>query len=132
MGVRWDAVVQHSRSERRSPPAPAARLTPCPSTMGVAASAQIWLFGSLADSVPERPLRLQFRNPFSIGDVIAELGRRYGAEFLSRVTAPDGGMLRHCRVFVNGEPVEDTVAPVCANNSVAHIEIILLTAAEGG
>ena len=129
MGVRWDAVVERSRSEHRFPPAPAARLTPCAS---VTAPVQIWLFGSLADFVLERPLSLQFRNPFSIGDVIAELGRRCGAEFLSRVTTPDGGTIRHCRVFVNGEPVEDTGAPVCANDSVAHIEIILLTAAEGG
>ena len=133
MGVRWDAVVERNRfwSEHRSPPAcpAAARLTPCASAT---ASVQIWLFGSLADSVPERPLGLQFCNPFSIGDVIAELGRRCGAEFLSRVTAPDGGMLRHCRVFVNGEAVEDTGAPVCAQDSVAQIEMILLTAAEGG
>jgi hypothetical protein len=130
MGVRWDAVVERSRPE--PPPAPAARLTPCPSTTGATTSVEIWLFGSLADSVPERPLRLQFRNPFSIGDVIAELGRRCGAEFLSRVTAPDGGMLRHCRVFMNGEPVEDTGAPVCAQEPSTQIEMILLTAAEGG
>jgi len=129
MGVRWDSVVERSRSEHRSPPA---RLAPCPSTTGTTASVQIWLFGSLGDSVPERPLRLQFRNPFSIGDVIAELGRRCGDEFLSRVTAPDGGMLRHCRVFVNGEPVEDTGAPVCAQEPSSQIEMILLTAAEGG
>jgi hypothetical protein len=130
MGVRWDAVVERSRSE--PPPAPATRLTLCPSTTGATTSVEIWLFGSLADSVPERPLRLQFRKPFSIGDVIAELGRRCGAEFLSRVTAPDGGMLRHCRVFMNGEPVEDTVAPVCAQEPSTQIEMILLTAAEGG
>jgi len=130
MGVRWDAVVERSRSE--GPPEPSARLMPCPSRTGATASVQIWLFGSLADSVPERPLGLQFCNPFSIGDVIAELGRRCGAEFLSRVTTPDGGTIRHCRVFVNGEPVEDTGAPVCAQEPSTQIEMILLTAAEGG
>ncbi len=133
MAVRWDAVVERDRRgfEIWSEPArpTAARLTPCASAP---ASVEIWLFGSLADVVAERPLRLQFRNPFSIGDVIAELGRHCGDEFLSRVTAPDGHMLRHCRVFVNGEAVEDPGAPVCAQDSVAQIEMILLTAAEGG
>ena len=127
--MRWDAVVERDRRrfEPRAEAAPAARLTPCAS-----ASVEIWLFGSLADAVPERPLRLQFRNPFSIDDVVAELGHRCGDAFLSRVTAPDGSMLRHCRVFVNGEAVEDTGAPVCAHAPLSQIEMILLTAAEGG
>lgn len=131
MGVRWDAVVERAverdpgRFETRSEPAPAARLT-----SSASAPVEVWLFGSLAEAVPERPLRLEFRNPFSIDDVIAELGRRYGDGFLSLVTSPDGGMLRHCRVFVNGEDVEDTGAPVCAQ--APQIEMILLTAAEGG
>ena len=127
MAVRWDAVVQDNgfwsntaRPLRQIPAADAIRRV------------QVWLFGSLADASPERPLGLQFRNPFSIGDVIAELGRRCGDEFLSRVTAPDGGMLRHCRVFVNGEAVEDPGEPVCFQDPVAQIEMILLTAAEGG
>lgn len=133
MAVRWDAVVERDRHrfETRSEPArpAAARLTPSASAP---ASVEIWLFGSLGDAVPERPLRLQFRNPFSIDDVIAELGRRCGDEFLTLVTAPDGRMLRHCRVFVNGEAVEDTGAPVCVHEPLSQIEMILLTAAEGG
>ena len=133
MGVRWDAVVEPDRrpfGNWSEPGLPAAaRLTPYASAP---ASVEIWLFGSLADAVPERPLRLQFRNPLSINQVIAELGRRCGADFLSKVTAPNGSMLRYCRVFVNGEAVEDPGAQVCAQHSVAHIEMILLTAAEGG
>lgn len=129
MAVRWDAVVDRDRRrfERRAEPAPAAHPSP-----GGSASVEIWLFGSLADAVPERPLKLQFRNPFSIDDVVAEMGDRFGDAFLSRVTAPDGGMLRHCRVFVNGEAVEDTGAPVCVLVPLSQIEMILLTAAEGG
>jgi hypothetical protein len=127
MAVRWDAVVASDR--RRFEPAPRAdaRLTPCASA---SASVQIWLFGSLADALPERPVELQFPLPFSIGDVIAELGRRCGNEFISRVTSPDGSLLRHCRVFVDGEAVEDLRA--CVQDPVAQIEMILLTAAEGG
>ncbi|MGB5079572.1 MAG: MoaD/ThiS family protein [Burkholderiales bacterium] len=128
MTVRWDAVVasEHRRSE---PARPAARPTPC---AGAPVSVHLWLFGSLAGALPERPLELRFPLPFSIADVIAELGRRCGDEFASRVTAPDGSLLRHCRVFVDGEAVEDPRAPVRAHDPVAHIEMILLTAAEGG
>ena len=129
MGVRWDAVVECG--SRRFEPArpPAARPT---LSAGAPVSVEVWLFGSLADSIPERPLRLRFGSEFTIAEVIAELGRRGGAEFLAKVTAPDGGLLSHCRVFVNGEPVEETRVPVCGDDTVAHIEMILLTAAEGG
>jgi len=129
MAVRWDAVVAGDRRRFESAPHAGARLTPRASAF---ASVQLWLFGSLAGAVPERPLELQFPLPFSIGDVIAELGRRCGDEFTSRVTSPDGSLLRHCRVFVDGEAVEDPRAPVCAPDPVAQIEMILLTAAEGG
>ena len=129
MAVRWDAVVESDR-RRFEPARPAAARLTHPAS--APASVHIWLFGSLADAVRERPLKLQFRLPFSIGDVIAELGRRCGDEFTSRITGPDGGLLRHCRVFVDGEAVEDPRAPVCAQDPVAQIEMILLTAAEGG
>lgn len=129
MGVRWDAVVEcgSRRFEPARPPAAYPAPVACAS-----AAVEVWLFGSLAESIPERPLRLQFRNPFTIAEVITELGRRGGAEFLAKVTAPDGGLLSHCRVFVNGEPVEEIRVPLGADDSAAQIEMILLTAAEGG
>ena len=129
MGVRWDAVVECG--SRRFEPARATAARP-PLSAGTPAPVEVWLFGSLADSIPERPLRLQLGNPFTIADVIAELGRRGGAEFLAKVTAADGGLLSHCRVFVNGEPVEEIRVPLGADDSAAQIEMILLTAAEGG
>jgi hypothetical protein len=130
MEVRWDAVVQDSRfwSERTrpSPDAPAAdanRLV----------CVQVWLFGSLADGVRERPATVEFHGPFSVGDVIAELGRRWGRTFLDKVTAPGGGVLGYCRMFVNGESVDDSTAPIqTTTKSPTQIEMILLTAAEGG
>lgn len=64
--------------------------------------------------------------------VIAELGRRCGGELLSLVADADGRKFNHCRVYVNGEPVEDVAKPVHAAESPALVEMILLTAAEGG
>jgi hypothetical protein len=129
MEVRWDAVVEPDRCRFEPSRSAAPRAEPDP---GNPACVEVWLFGSLADAIPERPLALQFRHPVSIAEVIAELGRRGGPGFLSRVTSPDGLLLSHCRVFLNGESVEDPRAPVRAHGPVAHFEMILLTAAEGG
>ena len=129
MGVRWDAVVQDNDfwSDAVLPArdvAGAAEHRPVP--------VQVWLFGSLADGIAERPLTVQCRGAFSVGDVIAELGRRCGQTFLDRVTDSGGDVFRTCRIYVNGQPVDDVKAPVCTDALQADIELILLTAAEGG
>ena len=127
MGVRWDAVVQDngfwSNTARLSQETPAADAN---------CRVHVWLFGSLADVFAERPLNVEIRGPFSVGDVIAEIGRRCGRAFLDRVTAPGGGILRYCRVFVNGQSVDDATAPIRTTASPTQVEMILLTAAEGG
>ena len=129
MGVRWDAVVQDSRfwSEPtgRAPAAPAAgALDPV--------RIQVWLFGSLAEACAERPLTLEFRSPCTIDEVIAELGRRCGSTFLSKFTNSAGATVRHCRVYLDGEEIEDTAASIRVRGAGARMEMILLTAAEGG
>ena len=127
MEVRWDAVVQENSfwSECARPDTPVADANRL-------ACVQVWLFGSLADGVAERPLNVEIRGLFSVGDVIAEIGRRCGRAFLDRVTAPGGGILGYCRVFVNGQSVDDATAPIRTTESPTQIEMILLTAAEGG
>jgi hypothetical protein len=129
MGVRWDAVVQdHGFWSECARPSPESSLADA----GRPVCVQAWLFGSLADGVVERPVTVEFRGPFSVGDVIAELGRRCGRIFLDRVTDAGGRIVRNCRVFVNGQPVDDTTTPIRADALQTDIELILLTAAEGG
>ena len=127
MGVRWDAVVQ----DRGFWSDPA-----CPPPEAPVADANrrvpIWLFGSLADGSGERPIAVEFRGAFSAVDVIAEVGRRCGRIFLDRVTDAGGAVFRNCRVFVNGQPVESTTEPIRTDPMRTDIELILLTAAEGG
>ncbi len=129
MGVRWDAVVQDSRFW--SEPARTAPMTR-PADRSTAVLVEVSLFGSLADAIDERPLALELQSPFAVDDVIAELGRRFGSGFLARVTTSDGERVRHCRVYLDGEEVEDTAAPLRIRNACAQMEMILLTAAEGG
>lgn len=130
MSARWDAAVDLSRlgleGAHRAPTPSDNRRANTPTTI------EVLLFGALAEVAAERALTLRLKNPFCVGEVIAELGRRLGNEFLSRVTEPSGRKLRHCRVFVNGDQVEDVTAPVQCASGAATIEMILLTAAEGG
>ena len=129
MGVRWDAVVRSnnfwSESAHPSPATPraGAKRPVC---------VQVWLFGSLNDGAVKSPVSVEFGAPFSVRDVIAELGRLFGGAFLDRVTDSGGGMLRNCRVFVNGQAVDDAAAPIQTAASRTDVELILLTAAEGG
>lgn len=129
MSVRWDAVVGSSRFWTE-PPRPAAP----PSTPEVASpvTVKVWPYGTLASVLAERPLELQLPEGFSVGDVLDELGRRYGDEFSDLVIGGDGRKFRHCRVFVDGLPADDVETPVHVGPSPALVEMILLTAIEGG
>jgi hypothetical protein len=129
MGVRWDAVVKRenfwSKGARPSPAIPQAGAK---SPIRV----RVRLFGSLNDGTAKSPVTVEFCAPFSARDVIAELGHLFGCAFLDRVTDPGGRMLRNCRVFVNGQAVDDAAAPIQTAASQTDVELILLTAAEGG
>ncbi len=129
MGVRWDAVVQDSDFwSERVPPSPDVPLADIERLVCV----QVWLFGSLNDGVIKSPISVQVRAPFSARDVIAELGRIHGRAFLGRVSDPDGSLFRNCRVYVNGQAVDDTTKRIRIGALRAEVELLLLTAAEGG
>ncbi|OGA14210.1 MAG: hypothetical protein A3G25_03955 [Betaproteobacteria bacterium RIFCSPLOWO2_12_FULL_63_13] len=126
MGVRWDAVVQDREFWSEAAPPSIRAQAAC-----VKSSVQVWLFGSLANGA-ERPVNLEFRGPFCVADVVAKLGNLYGTAFLDRVTDSAGAIIRNCRVFVNGQAVDDATTPIQIDAPHADIELILLTAAEGG
>lgn len=129
MAVRWDTVVQDNHFWAE-PGGPVSSI-PAADTNSPAC-VEVWLFGTLAEAVKERPVILQLECPFCVGDVIDELGRRYGPELPARITTPDGVKARNCRVFVNGQPVGDTAAPVRIGAIPTQVELILLNALEGG
>ncbi|MCR4332555.1 MAG: MoaD/ThiS family protein [Sulfuricaulis sp.] len=131
MGVRWDSVVGSSRFWTE-PSRPAAKSSTLKQEVASPVAVKVWPYGTLASVFPERPLELQLPEGFSVRDVLTELGRRYGDEFSDRVFGADGRKFRHCRVFVDGLPADDVEVPVHAGPSPALVEIILLTAIEGG
>lgn len=128
MLVRWDAVVRDNDFWSESPRQPGA----APASEDRPVRVQVWLFGSLNDQAGSSPVTVQFQRPFSVNDVIAELGRVLGRAFLDRLTDSAGVMFRICRVFVDGEAVEDVAAPIETAAAQTTVELILLTAAEGG
>lgn len=131
MKVRWDEVVGSSRFWNE-PPRPAAPVRSAEKGSAAALSVNVWLYGSLASVSAQRPVVLELPQDFTVGEVLAELVRRYGTEFSDQVMGPDGRKLRHCRVFVDGHPADDPDTPVHAGSSAALVEMILLTAIEGG
>ena len=131
MNVRWDAVVADKHFWAEPPrPTPAHPRPADGNTDPV--SVKVWLYGSLANVVEQRPLELPLPQGFSVSDVMAELGQRYGEEFREHVFDTDGRKTRLCRVFVDGMPADDVDVPVHTGSTQAEVEMILLTAIEGG
>lgn len=129
MWVRWDAIVQDNSFWSEHPRQSQKARIVDPNNLN---RVQVRLFGSLNNGVTARPLTLDFVGPFTIKDVIVELGRLYGTEFLDCMVDVGGVLSRTCRVIVNGQLVEDTTTPIVTNGFQAEVEMILLSAIEGG
>lgn len=131
MNVRWDAVVADNRFWTE-PPRPSVVRPDAKQEDAAQTSVKVWLYGTLAGVSEQRPVELQISQDFTVTDVLAELSRRYGEGFSDHVIGPDGRKFRHCRVFVDGLPADDVDTPVHAGPAPALVEMILLTAIEGG
>ena len=131
MNVRWDAVVDRTAAggiDKTPPPLPwstSNQRTDC-------IQVHVQLFGALASVSAERSIRLQLPTTTTVADVLAILGERLGDSFLARVLTKTGAKHYHCRLFVDGYPVEDLQASLNVASEPTHIEIILLIAPEGG
>ena len=130
MSVRWDAVVDRGAVEIRNGPPPSPLSTS--NCRAGSSHVHVQLFGALAAVSAERSIRLELPIAATIADVLAILGERLGEPFTARVLDWTGAKHRHCRLFVEGYPVENMQTPLCARSELTQIEIILLIAPEGG
>jgi hypothetical protein len=128
MNVRWDAAasgdpfgVKYNTDWGGTAPAPAAPL-----------DAEVWLFGRLMPSGWRNPLHLHLPAVNALHEVFGTLAAHLDADALARLVSPDGELHRACRVFVDGAPADGLNAPVRRAGRTARIEIIVLTAIEGG
>jgi len=92
----------------------------------------VQLFGALASLSAERRVRLALPSGATVADMLAALGERLGQPLVAHVLDHAGRKHRHCRLFVDGYPVEDVHARLDAKAEPTQIEIILLIAPEGG
>ena len=124
MNVRWDCVVTDKASAFATRATAPARID---STRPV--EVRVRLFGMLVGREVAHPLVLQFASGCALRDVIDELGRRLGREFLRHVLSDSGQSFNTCRLFLDGEPVQDLSTPI---PNAASVEIILFREIEGG
>jgi hypothetical protein len=90
------------------------------------------LFGILALLTHERVIHFLLPERATVGDVIAELGKRFGDDFLDRVLRVPGELHSYCSFFVNGEQVDDLNLEIAPDGAATDIGVILFMASEGG
>ena len=93
---------------------------------------KVRLFGILGLLASEHLVALDMAEGATLGDVLAELGGRFGREFTDRLLRVPGEMHSYCQVFVNDTKVSDLDMELKANGSAAEVEMILLMASDGG
>jgi len=129
MSVRWDTVVDRAAVEFDKTPSSLPRCA----SVGRTGRVHVQLFGALAATGTERSIRLDLPVTTTVAGVLAALARRIGEPFLARVLDETGKKHRYCRLFVDGNPVEDIQTPLLDMTAESiQIEIILLMALEGG
>ncbi len=99
---------------------------------GAVTRVRVWLFGALSALSPERPLVLEFTSGFTARQVIEAMAVRCGPALPAQALDETGSLLRCCRLFIDGFPVEDLDLPLGADGSAVEIEMILLMGYEGG
>ena len=133
MSVRWDAVVTDPTllSSRRVPTTAAS--APEPATSDGPVEIRVRLFGMLVGPEVANPMLLQFASGCALRDVIDELDRRLGPEVMRNVVSENGQSFNTCRLFLDGEPVEEMATRISRKGTAAPtVEIILFREIEGG
>jgi len=90
------------------------------------------LFGILGILANQRLVAFEMESGAILGDVITELGKRLGKEFVNRIFRVPGELHSYCQVFVNNAQVNDLDMELKSNGAPAEVGIILLMASEGG
>ena len=96
------------------------------------AAVHVWLFGGLSKFAAERPLVLDMPGGFCAHDVIAEMAKRCGPDFLDTVLRKPGQITSCCKIFLDGWPVDDIHRPLNINRDTCEWEMIVLSGEPGG
>jgi molybdopterin converting factor small subunit len=130
MNVRWDAVVDRTSFDANKTSLPLSRRGE--NRRAGRLHVEVLLFGALAAVSSEQSIKFDVPAVAMVADVLAELRSRLGEEFFARLVDENGVKQRYCRLFVDGQPVEDLRTPLNAAADPARVEMILLMSPEGG
>jgi hypothetical protein len=93
---------------------------------------EVLMFGMICQTTGEAKTSLQLPCNATVGDAIAALGERYGAEFINQVMRTAAAKASHTQISVGGCLVRDLVTPLASGKGATTVEIILLSGHEGG
>lgn len=99
---------------------------------GMGVPVTVRLFGLLAVLTHERSVQMYLPRGSTVDDVVNELGKRFGRDFVERILRVPGELHSYCALFVNGEQVEDLKTEIRPAGATAEIGVILFMASEGG
>ena len=127
--TRWDAVVPVAMSRATGKP-PATNVdAPAP---GTEVTIHVCLYGGLAPVAIERPICLTLKAPLTLRDVIVALQQRLDGWPTDLIFNSPGELSRRCRLFVDGVSAQKLDAVIGTSTHSTQVEMILLTANEGG
>ncbi|MAF49095.1 MAG: hypothetical protein QGH73_01940 [Rhodospirillales bacterium] len=90
------------------------------------------LFGILAGLVEKNPFVLNMPVPVRAGEVVARVQEMTGPAVFANPARRIGETSPSCRLFVNGQPIEDFEARLDQDGAPIEVEMILVLAYEGG
>ena len=90
------------------------------------------MFGMVCAMTGERELTLRLPLDAVVNDVIRALAERYKTALFEEAMSNARQKTSHCRISVDGYLVQDLNAPLRTKGSRTTVEIILLSAFEGG
>ena len=133
MNVRWDEVVTRHAILSPSRRATTAAIAAEPASADGPVEVRVRLFGMLVGPGVTNPMVLQFAKGCALRDVMQELGRRLGPDVMRNLVGENGQSFNTCRLFLDGEPVEDMATRISRKGPAAPtVEIILFREIEGG
>jgi hypothetical protein len=133
MSVRWDEVVTRHAILSPSRRATTAAIAPEPASADGPVEIRVRLFGMLVGPGVTNPMVLQFAKGCALRDVMQELGRRLGPDVMRNLLSENGQSFNTCRLFLDGEPVEDMATRISRKGPAGPtVEVILFREIEGG
>lgn len=101
--------------------------------MPSAVRVRVQLFGALAGFSAGSVVEFDLARDATVADVLKELCARMDDDAFRALVLDDFGLKhRYCRLFLNGDCIEDTQTRLESGHQPNRIEMILLIAREGG